>query len=201
MKEYGISLNHARTLTGDFKLANFFEKWAKLYLKKQSQNVPIIQKQEPNSVPGFVPSSWVADTLIGELNYREMGFDEILSDNFDDQLAELILLIDQDRITDKSAIEILRVMLDHRLKKEPAESPITIVQRLNLAKTTGDDSAIMTAIEETIKENPKALEDYRAGKGGALNFLVGQVMKKTRGKADPAELNRMLSETLKKKEA
>ncbi len=77
-------------------------------------------------------------------------------------------------------------MLDQRLKNEPAETPAAIVQRLNLAKTTGDDSAVTAAIEEAITENPKALEDYRAGKAGALNFLVGQVMKKTRGKADPA---------------
>ncbi|MDD1694814.1 MAG: Asp-tRNA(Asn)/Glu-tRNA(Gln) amidotransferase GatCAB subunit B, partial [Methanoregula sp.] len=60
---------------------------------------------------------------------------------------------------------------------------------------------ITAAIEDAINENPKALEDYRAGKGGALNFLVGQVMKKTRGKADPGELNRMLADTLKKRGA
>jgi aspartyl-tRNA(Asn)/glutamyl-tRNA(Gln) amidotransferase subunit B len=98
-------------------------------------------------------------------------------------------------------VEVLRVMLDQRHKGETKETPDTIVKRLNLAKTTGDDSAIMTAIKEAINENPKALEDYRAGKAGALNFLVGQVMKKTRGKADPATLNRMLSEALKNKGA
>ena len=92
-------------------------------------------------------------------------------------------------------------MLDQRLKNEPAETPEGIVKRLNLAKTTGDTGAIATAIEEAINENPKALEDYRAGKAGALNFLVGQVMKKTRGKADPGELNRMLAEALKKRGA
>ena len=48
--------------------------------------------------------------------------------------------------------------------------------------TTGDTSAITAAISEAIAENPKALEDYRNGKAGAFNFLVGQVMKKTRGK-------------------
>ncbi len=92
-------------------------------------------------------------------------------------------------------------MLDQRLKNEPAETPAAIVKRLNLARTTGDTGAIATAIEEAITENPRAIEDYTAGKGGALNFLVGQVMKKTRGKADPAELNRMLAEALKKKGA
>ena len=76
-----------------------------------------------------------------------------------------------------------------------------IVQRLNLGMTKGDTAAISSAIAEAIRENPKAIGDYRAGKGGALNFLVGQVMKKTRGKADPEELNRMLVEALKTLEA
>jgi aspartyl-tRNA(Asn)/glutamyl-tRNA(Gln) amidotransferase subunit B len=90
-------------------------------------------------------------------------------------------------------------MLDQRLKNEPCETAAAVVARLNLARTAGDGGAVSTAIEEAITENPKALEDYRAGKSGALNFLVGQVMKKTRGKADPAELNQMLSDALKKR--
>jgi len=90
-------------------------------------------------------------------------------------------------------------MLDQRLRHETCETPEAIVARLNLAKTEGDTGAITTAIDEAIKENQKALEDYRAGKAGALNFLVGQVMKKTRGKADPGELNHQLTEALKKR--
>jgi aspartyl-tRNA(Asn)/glutamyl-tRNA(Gln) amidotransferase subunit B len=63
-----------------------------------------------------------------------------------------------------------------------------------------DDGALVTAIREAIVENPKAVEDYRNGKAGASNFIVGQVMKKTRGRADPGELNRLLAEELKKGE-
>jgi aspartyl-tRNA(Asn)/glutamyl-tRNA(Gln) amidotransferase subunit B len=67
---------------------------------------------------------------------------------------------------------------------------------MNLTKTAGDTGFLKLAVEEAIAENPKALEDYRNGKAGAINFLVGQVMKKTRGKADPGELNRILTDTL-----
>jgi aspartyl-tRNA(Asn)/glutamyl-tRNA(Gln) amidotransferase subunit B len=116
-------------------------------------------------------------------------------------MTGLIQILKAGTITDKSGVDVLRVMLDQRSQGETKETPDAIVKRLNLAKTTGDDSTIMTAIEEAITENPRALEDYRAGKAGALNFLVGQVMKKTRGKADPATLNRMLAEALKNKEA
>jgi aspartyl-tRNA(Asn)/glutamyl-tRNA(Gln) amidotransferase subunit B len=179
--EYGISLNHARTLTGELKLANFFEQ---------------VVKADPEGL-STLASTWIADTLIGELNYRDMSLDKVEPAS----MTGLVLLLKAGTITDKSGVDVLRVMLDQRMKNEPAETPDAIVKRLNLAKTQGDDSAITKAIEEAITENTRALDDYRAGKAGALNFLVGQVMKKTRGKADPAELNQMLSEALKNKEA
>lgn len=179
--EYGCSLNHARTLTGELKLANFFEK--------------VVASDRKGLSP--LASTWIADTLIGELNYRDMNLDKVEPA----ALTGLVLLLKAGTITDKSGIEVLRVMLDQRLKNESTETPARIVERLNLARTTGDTCAIAAAVEEAINENPKALEDYRAGKAGALNFLVGQVMKKTRGKADPADLNRMLTEALKRREA
>jgi len=179
--EYGCSLNHARTLTGELKLANFFEK--------------VVASDRKGLSP--LASTWIADTLIGELNYRDMNLDKVEPA----ALTGLVLLLKAGTITDKSGIEVLRVMLDQRLKNESTETPVRIVERLNLARTTGDTSAIAAAVEEAINENPKALEDYRAGKAGALNYLVGQVMKKTRGKADPADLNRMLTEALKRREA
>ena len=181
MAQYGCSLNHARTLTGELKLANFFE---------------TVVAADPKGL-STLAATWIADTLIGELNYRSMTLDRVDAAG----ITELTGILKQGTITDKSGVEVLRVMLDLRQKDEPVETPTAIISRLNLAKTTGDNSAITTAIEEAISENPKALEDYFAGKGGALNFLVGQVMKKTRGKADPTELNRMLVEALKKKEA
>jgi aspartyl-tRNA(Asn)/glutamyl-tRNA(Gln) amidotransferase subunit B len=175
--QYGCSLNHARTLTGELRLANFFEQ---------------VVKGDPEGL-STPASTWIADTLIGELNYRDMSLDRVEPV----AMTGLVQIVQAGTITDKSAVDVLRVMLDQRHKGEATETPDTIVQRLNLAKTTGDDSAITAAIDEAVNENPKALEDYRAGKAGALNFLVGQVMKKTRGKADPATLNRMLTEALK----
>lgn len=181
MAQYGCSLNHARTLTGELKLANFFEK--------------VVAPDAGGLSP--LASTWIADTLIGELNYRDMSLDRVDPEG----VTALITLLKADTITDKSGVEVLRVMLDQRLKDEKAESPKAIVERLGLAKTTGDSGAIAAAVEVAINENPKALEDFRNGESKALNFLVGQVMKKTRGKADPAELNRLLTEALKKRGA
>ena len=129
-------------------------------------------------------------------------------------LDELLSLLQQGIITDKSGIEVLRVMLDQRLNKEPCETPSAIVDRLDLKKvslagtadaksgTAGDPvrDSLRISITEVLSEHPAAVEDYRKGKKGAFNFLVGQVMKKTRGCADPGELNRLLIEELENKE-
>jgi len=179
--QYRCSLNHARTLTGELRVANFFEK---------------VVLADPVGL-STLAATWIADTLIGELNYRNMSIDGVDAPGF----MELLTLIRQGTITDKSGIEVLRVMLDQRLNKQPCETPAAIVDRLNLAKTSGDPGALTVAIEEVITQHPKALEDYRNGKSGAINFLVGQVMKKTRGCADPGELNRLLTEALKQREA
>jgi len=176
--QYGCSLNHARTLTGDLRLANFYEN---------------VVAPDPKGL-ATPAATWIADTLIGELNYRDMSIDAVDATG----VTGLINLLRQDTITDKSGIDVLRVMLDQRLNHQPCETPAVIVKRLNLAKTAEDTGFLASAVEETISQHPKALEDYRNGKSGAINFLVGQVMKKTRGKADPGELTRILTEMLKK---
>ncbi len=68
-----------------------------------------------------------------------------------------------------------------------------------VAKVPGTDP-IRTSIAEVLSEHPAAVEDFRKGKKGAFNFLIGQLMKKTRGCADPGELNRLLTEELTRKE-
>ncbi|MFA5331605.1 MAG: Asp-tRNA(Asn)/Glu-tRNA(Gln) amidotransferase subunit GatB [Methanoregula sp.] len=173
--QYACSYNHARTLTGELKMANFFE--------------AVVAH---DSGICSLAATWIADTLAGELNYRDMGIDAVDPVMF----GSLLLLLKAGTITDKSGVEVLRVMLDEKLKGETVETPEAIVKRLNLAKTSGDDGALLAILHEVIAENPKAIEDYRAGKKGAMNFLVGQVMKKTRGRFDPGELNTLLAKTL-----
>jgi len=175
--QYSCSLNHARTLTGELKMANFFE--------------TVVAGDQKNLCS--LAATWIADTLAGELNYRNMGIDTVDPKLF----AGVLVLLKNGTITDKSGIEVLRVVLDEHLKGEMVETPDAIVKRLNLAKTAGDDGALLAAIRQVIAENPKAVEDYKAGKSGALNFLVGQTMKKTRGCADPGELNQLMVTTLK----
>jgi aspartyl-tRNA(Asn)/glutamyl-tRNA(Gln) amidotransferase subunit B len=181
MAQYGCSQSHARTLTGELRLANFYEKTV---------------APDPQGLCATA-ATWIADTLIGELNYRGMSLDAVDAERF----TGLVRLIKDGTITDKSGVEVLRVMLDQRMKNQPCETPAAIVARLNLIKTAGDAGELTAIIADVIAENAKAVEDYRNGKDGALNFLVGQAMKKTRGRSDPGELNRMIIGMLGGKEA
>ncbi len=175
IEQYGCSQNHAKTLTGDLKLAMFYETVA------------------ASADPGLA-ATWIADTLLGELNYRDMSVSRVDPGH----MADLITLVAGKKITDKNAIEVLRVMLDGIAENRPVEMPNEIVRRLDLGITGG--GLVTDAVSQAIREYPQAVSDYRAGKSGAFMFLVGQVMKKTKGKADPKELNSELKSALEKEE-
>ncbi|MCQ2377085.1 MAG: Asp-tRNA(Asn)/Glu-tRNA(Gln) amidotransferase GatCAB subunit B, partial [Methanocorpusculum sp.] len=172
MQQYGIAVNHARTLTGDLKLAEFYETIAK--------------------EGAAIAASWTADVLIGELNYRDMAVSEIAGHAA--EFAELIALVRDKKITDKAGVEVLRVWLDAIHKEGKSEKPAAIVERLGLARESGE--SFRGIVEAILEKNPQAVADHRAGKKGALNFIVGQVMKETKGKSDPREIHAMISEIL-----
>jgi len=196
--QYGCSPNHARTLTGELRLANFYE---------------AVVLPDPARL-ATLADTWISDTLIGELNYRDMSIDTVDPADF----TALLGLLRDGLITDKGGIEILRVLLDNNRDHLPRETPAGIMDRLMLRKvsaapreTTQEPEKsgggpcpapdpIQAAIADVLGEHPAAVEDYRKGKKGAFNFLIGQIMKKTRGCADPGELNRLLTEELNKRE-
>jgi aspartyl-tRNA(Asn)/glutamyl-tRNA(Gln) amidotransferase subunit B len=167
-EEYGLSAEAADKLTSTKQVADFFEDVAAQF-------------------DADLAATWVADELLGELNYRDMQVTDI-EDRFD-EVTRLVELVATDEITAKNAREtVLRAMLDD------GRDPDTVVAEEGLGKTAGDE--VQDAVEAAIAENPGAVEDYHAGEEGALNFLVGQVMQATGGSADPGDVNRRLRETL-----
>jgi len=166
--EYGLSEEAASKLTSTKEVADFFEGVADEY------------------DPGLA-ATWVADNLLGELNYRDMAVTD-LEGRFD-EFARLVELVAGDEITEKNAREVvLREMLDEGAR------PDDVVEAEGLGKTSGDEVA--AAVEDAIAENPDAVADYEDGDAGALNFLVGQVMQATGGSADPGQVNELLREKL-----
>jgi len=163
--QYGISDYLAKVLTGSKSLADYFEGVA-------------------SAVDPLLASTWVADVLQGELNYRGLNVDAFKLD----YMVEIINNISDGTITEKAAVEIIRTILDK------GGTPCEIIEQRELRKIDMDE--VRGAIKQTISENPKAVEDFRHGKIEALNFLVGQVMKKTRGRADPNLANQLITEQL-----
>jgi aspartyl-tRNA(Asn)/glutamyl-tRNA(Gln) amidotransferase subunit B len=177
MEQYGCSPNHARTLTGELKIAEFYEKVA--------------------DIETALAATWVADTLLGELNYRDMSIGTVPPVQF----RELLVLLKEGGITDKSGVEVLRVLLDQLKETGSCESPRLCVDRLGLrviaaAPTLSGEDPVVKAAKDAIAEQPQAVADFRAGRKEALNFLVGQVMKKTRGCAKPGDVNKVLTDLL-----
>ncbi|UPV72994.1 Asp-tRNA(Asn)/Glu-tRNA(Gln) amidotransferase subunit GatB [Halorussus limi] len=166
--EYGLSEEAASKLTSTKQVADFYEDVAGEYAPD-------------------LAATWVADNLLGELNYRDMAITDV--EGRLDEFMRLIELVADGEITTKNAEEVvLREMLDE------GEDPETVIDREGLGKA--DEGAVEGAVEEAIEENPDAVEDYHDGEGGALNFLVGQVMQKTGGSADPGSVNQLLRERL-----
>jgi aspartyl-tRNA(Asn)/glutamyl-tRNA(Gln) amidotransferase subunit B len=162
--EYGLSREAASKLTSTKQVADFFEDVADRF-------------------DADVAASWVADRLLGELNYRDMAITDV--EGRLEEFTRLVEMVEGDEITTKNAEEVvLRTMLDE------GEAPETVVEREGLGKT--DSSEVEQAVREAIEENPEAVQDYHDGEGGAINFLVGQVMQKTGGSADPGDVNGLL---------
>lgn len=106
-----------------------------------------------------------------------------------ENLAQLLKCIEKDEISNLGAKSVLKEMID---TGEPAEE---IIRNKNLLQVS-DTGALDTYVEEAIKENPKSAADYAAGKANALMFLVGCVMKKTGGKANPKVAQELLKRRL-----
>ena len=167
-EEYGLGEEAAAKLTSRKTVADFYE--------------AVAAEFDPALV-----ATLVADSLLGELNYRDRGIDSV-TDRLD-EFERLIELVATDQVTTKNAEEtVLRAMLDE------GDDPDTIVDREGLGKAADDEVA--AAVAAAVEENPDAVDDYHAGEDGALNFLVGQVMAATGGSADPGTVNELLREEL-----
>jgi len=167
-EEYGLDDEAASKLTSTKAVADFFE--------------DVASEFDPD-----LAATWVADNLLGELNYRELAITDV--DDRLDEFKRLIELVAAEELTVKNAEEVvLREMLDE------GDDPEAIIDREGLGKAEGDEVA--DAVAAAIDENPEAVADYHDGDEGAINFLVGQVMQATGGSADPGQVNGLLREEL-----
>jgi aspartyl-tRNA(Asn)/glutamyl-tRNA(Gln) amidotransferase subunit B len=106
-----------------------------------------------------------------------------------ENLGALVAMIAEKKISGKLAKEIFPKMF------ETGDGPQAVIDREGLAQIS-DEGALGGILDQVIAANPKQVEQYRGGKTAVLGFLVGQVMKASRGQADPETVNRLLKEKL-----
>lgn len=169
ISEYEIPEYDARVLTSSRALADFFEACIKEYRKPK------------------VISNWIMGDLLRDLRLSGLEVEE--SPMKPRQLSKMIKMIDDGVISGKIAKTVFEEM--YRSGKDPD----VIVKEKGLVQIT-DESAIEGYIERVIEENPKEVQAYRGGKDKLIGFFVGQVMKLSGGKANPAVVNEMLKKKL-----
>ncbi len=167
-KDYSLDDYSARVLVENKELGDFFEESLKHY------------SQDPK-----LTANWLLNDLLGGLG--EMGLDIESSPVGPKQLASLVRLIREGVLSSKLAKEVLKEML------QTGKEPEVVVEEKGLRQIS-DEEAVRSLIEEVLKENPKEVERYKAGEEKVFGFLVGQVMKKAKGKANPQLVNKLLRE-------
>lgn len=109
-----------------------------------------------------------------------------------DNLASLVKLIEEGKASNKQAREIFNEMLKNNA------SPVELMKKMGTTMIS-DEGAILAMVKEVIDANPQSVSDYKAGKDRAVGFLVGQIMKKSQGKVNPALTNKLVVEELKRR--
>ncbi len=169
IKQYNLSFEKAKILVLDPKMADYFEEVAK-------------------KIDAKIAARWIVDVLRGELNYRGWSFKEAEKRMPIKEFVRLLEYFTRDEITEKGVVEVIRTKLDEGGRVDE------IIRKKKLFSIPKEE--IVRLCKEAIERNPKAVEDYKSGKKQAANFLVGFVMKMTKGRADPGETAKMIRDML-----
>jgi aspartyl-tRNA(Asn)/glutamyl-tRNA(Gln) amidotransferase subunit B len=165
-----LSAYDARVLTDDRRVAEYFE-------------AAVAANANPKQA-----ANWVMGDIAAYLNGNKLSITDIAITP--EALAEMVNLIEDKTISSKIAKDILPELLSK------GGSPKELVESKGLIQIS-DQSALEAIIDEVIAAHPKELEQYRKGKTKLQGFFVGQVMKKTSGRADPKLTNQLLGKKLK----
>ncbi len=170
LNEFKLNRKDSNTIVREKEISDYYEECLKL------GGDPVIV------------SNWLTGELLGNLNKLSIEFNEL---KFTPQmLVELINLINEGKINGKQAKEVLAKSI------EEEKDPLTIVKELGLTQIT-DEEEIRKIVDEVLKDNSNLVEDYKNGKK-VFDFIIGQIMKATKGKANPVITSKILKEELEK---
>jgi aspartyl-tRNA(Asn)/glutamyl-tRNA(Gln) amidotransferase subunit B len=166
---HGLEPTAARLVGTDGEWADFFEEAVGL-------------GAEPQAV-----AKWMTGDLAGLLHEEKVSLSETAVKPR--HIADIVKLVSDETISTAGAKQVLAFAF------QSGESAEDIVQKQGLAQIS-DESALLVVVDEVVAENPGPVEQFRGGKEGAIGFLVGAVMKKTKGAANPQEAQRLLRDRL-----
>ncbi len=162
----------ASIIVADRHLAEFFEEaWQ--------------QSGKSQSVANWLLGDVMAKVNAGDVSLAESSFTPA-------RLVQLIELIDAGDISGKIAKEVFAASFDED------KDPKAVVEEKGF-KQISDAGSLVPLVEQILDENPKSVSDFKSGKKKALGFLVGQIMKETKGQANPGLVNQLLTEALEKR--
>ncbi len=167
-KSYGLSLYDARVLTSEKALSEYYEACVRLLNK-----------------PKLI-ANWVMGPILEHLEDPRQIHNFAITP---ERLTALLLLLDGKKVTQLAAKQALGIMV------KTGESPEEVVKRENLLQVH-DEGTLEGLVQEAITENPKVVSDYHGGKESAMMYLIGQVMRKTKGSANPEKVTQRLKEKL-----
>jgi aspartyl-tRNA(Asn)/glutamyl-tRNA(Gln) amidotransferase subunit B len=173
MADYGLPLYDANLLTSSKEMADYFEEIC----------------QANKEIPTEIISNWFEGPVSRILNANNIDISEFRKRVRPEQFVKLLVLETQASTTLTTAKYVLEQVF--KTGKDPAD----IIDEQGLSQIS-DTGAIEQAVVQVINSNPQAVSDYRAGKETAIKFLVGQVMKATRGRANPQMVNELLKKKL-----
>jgi aspartyl-tRNA(Asn)/glutamyl-tRNA(Gln) amidotransferase subunit B len=170
-KEYKLKENIVTTFINDENLADFFEKTV-----SESSNAQLA-------------ANYISSDLLGLMKEKLLTFDDLrmTPENF----ADLITMLDEGKISSRVAKDVLKEMV------ETGAEPHVIIQEKALEQTS-DANIIEAVAQKALTQNPKAVEDYQKGREASIQFLIGAVMKETKGKSNPQKVKEILEKLLKK---
>ncbi len=169
IRDYSLPLEDVRVLTGERDLADFFEESVRQY-------------HEPKKI-----ANWMLSELLRELNQADIPVSQARIQP--GHLAELVRLVEEETISGKIAKDIFPEIFAQ------GQSPEQLVRDRGLAQIS-DSQALEGVVDEVISENPDEVRKYQGGRTKLMSFFVGQVMKKTKGQANPSLVNQILQDKL-----
>lgn len=169
LREHGLSPYSAEVLVRDAAMATYFEEAVGIYARPQAL------------------ANWVVNAVREEANVRGVSVREVGVSPA--RLADLVKAVEDGKVSNQKARDVFKALLGN--EKSVAE----VIGELGLEQIS-DDSFLRQAIQNVVTAHPGPANDVRAGKKNSINFLVGQVMKQTKGQANPGLVLKMLEAEL-----